>query len=197
MASITDVIGRTMKYRYDGELLTEAEYPNMGTMRYTYTPEGYIRTVTDQNGHTYVENRYDFNGRVIRQLLANGQELLMLYDDSRRVNTFLTPSTGKQMRYHYNKDKLLTKTVYTDGSFEERGYDSHQNLSLIQNKGDGAAPQLRERGELLEETLPNGLVTRYAYDEAGLLLRGCGMMPDEYGSFLMINAATVYSFAPP
>ena len=172
VASITDVIGRTMKYRYDGELLTEAEYPNMGTMRYTYTPEGYIRTVTDQNGHTYVENAYDFNGRVIRQLLANGQEYLMLYDDSRRVNTFLTPSTGKRMEYHYNKDKLLTKTVYTDGSFEERGYDNHQNLSLIRDRrGMELRRSFGERGELLEETLPNGLVTRYAYDEAGLLLR--------------------------
>ncbi|MFR4350182.1 MAG: RHS repeat-associated core domain-containing protein [Roseburia sp.] len=172
VASISDVIGRTMQYRYDGELLMEAEYPNLGVVRYAYTPEGYLKTVTDQNGHTYVQNEYDLDGRVTRQLLSNGQEYVMLYDEGRRVNTFLTPSTGKRMEYHYNQERLLTKTVYTDGTFEERGYDSRQNLNFVRDRRGGELHRsFGEKGELLEERLPNGLVTWYTYDEMGNLLR--------------------------
>ncbi len=38
---VEDTIGRRTCYRYDGDLLTEVEYPNHGTVRYAYTPEGY------------------------------------------------------------------------------------------------------------------------------------------------------------
>lgn len=172
VSCITDVIGRKVQYRYEGELLTEVEYPNMGVVRYSYTPEGYIRTITDQNGHTYVQNEYDLQGRVTRQLLANGQEYIMLYDESRRVNTFLTPSAGKKVEYHYNQDRLLIRTVYTDGTTEERGYDHHQNLNYLRDRRGGELYfKFDERGELLEERLPNGLITWYAYDEVGNLLQ--------------------------
>lgn len=76
------------------------------------------------------------------------------------------------MEYHYNKDRLLTKTVYTDDTFEERGYDSYQNLNFIRDRRGGELHRsFRETGELLEEKLPNGLVTWYAYDERGNPIR--------------------------
>ena len=172
LSEIKDVIGRTLRYRYEDELLTEVEYPNQGIIRYRYTPEGYLREITDQNGQTYVHNEYDADGRVTRQLLSNGQEYIVLYDDANRVNTFLTPSIGQRTEYHYNRERLLTKTVYTDGTCEERGYDGHQNCNYYKDRrGNELHRSFDSHGNLLKEERPGGLVTEYAYDEAGNRIR--------------------------
>ena len=172
ISEIKDVIGRTIRYRYEKELLTEVEYPNHGTIRYGYTPEGYLREVTDQNGHTYVQNEYDADGRVTRQHLSNGQEYVVLYDDANRVNTFLTPSSGQRVEYHYNRERLLTKTVYTDGTYEERGYDGHQNCNYQKDRmGHEVHRRFDSNGNILKEERAGGLITEYAYDEAGNRIR--------------------------
>ena len=137
VSMVEDTIGRRTCYRYDGDLLTEVEHPNHGTVRYAYTPEGYLEQVTDQNGHTYVHNYYDMDGRVTRQTLSNGQEYIILYDDALRVNTFLTPSNGSRREYHYNKDELLVKTVYTDGTAEELGYDRYRHKNYVKDRMGG------------------------------------------------------------
>ena len=172
ISEIKDVIGRTLRYRYENELLTEVEYPNQGIIRYRYTPEGYLREITDQNGQTYVHNEYDADGRVTRQLLSNSQEYIILYDDANRVNTFLTPSIGQRIEYHYNRQKLLTKTVYADGTCEERGYDGHQNCNYYKDRmGNELHRSFDSYGNLLKEECPGGLITEYAYDETGNRIR--------------------------
>ena len=172
VSEVEDTIGRKTCYRYEGDLLTEVEYPNHGTVHYTYTPEGYLEQVTDQNGHTYVHNYYDMDGRVTRQTLSNGQEYIILYDDALRINTFLTPSNGSRREYHYNKDELLIKTVFTDGSTEDLGYDQYRNKNYVKDRMGG---ELYSRfdiyGNLLEEKLPNGLITQFAYDDDNNLIR--------------------------
>ena len=148
------------------------EYPNQGIIRYRYTQEGYLREITDQNGHTYVHNEYDADGRVTRQLLFNRQEYIVLYDDANRVNTFLTPSSGQRIEYHYNREKLLTKTVYADGTYEERGYDEHQNCNYYKDRmGNALHRSFDSQGNLCKEERPGGLITEYAYDEAGNRIR--------------------------
>ena len=172
ISEIEDTIGRKTCYRYEGDLLTEVEYPNHGTVHYTYTPEGYLEQVTDQNGHTYVHNYYDMEGRVTRQTLSNGQEYIILYDDALRVNTFLTPSNGSRREYHYNKDELLIKTVFTDGSTEVLGYDQYRNKNYVKDRMGGELhSQFDIYGNLLREELPNGLVTEFAYDSENNLIR--------------------------
>ena len=172
IASIKDVIGRTVSYRYDGDLLTEVEYPNHGVVQYAYTPEGYLQEIVDQNGHKYVHNDYDMQGRVTRQELYSGQEYIVLYDDSSRVNTFLTPQSGQRFEYHYSKDQLLLKKIYTDGTLEEMAYDQFQNKVLVKDRMGGELHRrFDERGKLLEETLPNGLITSFEYDENSNMIR--------------------------
>ena len=68
---IADNIGRTVKYKYSGDNLSEVTLPNGGVVKYTYE-QGWITTVTDQNGITYVKNEYDEKGRVIKQYDKNG-----------------------------------------------------------------------------------------------------------------------------
>lgn len=166
LASIQDVIGRTVSYRYDQDFLIEVEYPNGGVIHYNYTAEGYIADITDQNGHHYLHDEYDNEGRVTRQLLSSGQEYILLYDDSNRCNTFLDPLTGYRTIYHYNQDKLTTKIEYNDGSYEAFAYDERENKTYIRDRRGHELHRLyNEKSLLVEERLPNGLITWFAYDE--------------------------------
>ncbi len=166
LASIQDVIGRTVSYRYDRDFLTEVEYPNGGVIHYNYTAEGYIADITDQNGHHYLHDEYDNEGRVTRQLLSSGQEYVLLYDDSSRCNTFLDPLTGYRTIYHYNQSKLTTKIEYSDGSYEAFAYDERENKIYIRDRRGHELHRLyNEKSLLVEERLPNGLITWFAYDD--------------------------------
>ena len=43
-----------------------------GVTTYHYDDKGYISQVIDQNGHAYVQNEYDNQGRVINQYYLDG-----------------------------------------------------------------------------------------------------------------------------
>ena len=118
VSKIVDILGRTVEYSYDGNLLEKVTYPNNGTTQYTYNKEGYITSITDQNGHTYVQNTYDTQGRVIGQQLVNGQEYTIEYNDADRINTSITTSNHSKKEYHYNLKNLVMKIVYKDESYE-------------------------------------------------------------------------------
>ena len=171
ITEITDILGRKLTYEYEGDFLTKATLANGGSIRYEYTPEGYIRSVTDQNGRTYVVNHYDRKGRVVRQELSNGEEYVMFYDDGAKKNTFVTTATGNRITYSYGKEKLPTITSYEDGTWEEKRYDEWHNVIYERDRNGGETSRLYDReGNLLEETLPNGLKTEFTYNEAGKML---------------------------
>ncbi len=168
LAGMTDILGRSVQYRYEGELLTQVTYPNGGTISYTYTPEGYLEGITDQNGNPYVRNEYAADGRVTRQFLWGDAEYVILYDDNNRTNTFLNLSNGERLEYHYDSRRLVVKTVYTDGSSREARYDTRENREWEKDRlGNELFRRFGKDSQLLEETLPNGLVTCFAYDGEG------------------------------
>ena len=172
LTCITDIIGRKICYTYEGELLTSVRMADEGVIRYAYTPEGWLTSATDQNGHEYVRNEYDLTGRVTRQFLVTGEEFVVLYDDANRVNTFQTVGKGDQMAFYYNKDNLVEKQVYPDGSTEEKRYDENKNVIWQKERNGGEIFRVYdEESQLLEEKLPNGLITCFSYDENGNLLR--------------------------
>ena len=171
LSCITDSIGRKIKYTFDGEFLVAVEAPNGGIERYEYDTKGYIREITNAEGITYVHNDYDAEGRITRQVLSTGQEYICLYDDSCRTNTVLTPQNGKEIRYVYNKDNLMIKTIYQDGTEEEVGYDECQNIIWRKDRRGAELHRVYDiKGRLLEERLPNGLVSTFCYDENGNLI---------------------------
>lgn len=171
ITEITDILGRKLFYEYEGEFLTKVTLANGGTIRYEYTAEGYIRSVTDQNGRTYVVNHYDRKGRVVRQELSNGEEYVMFYDDVAKKNTFVTTATGNRITYSYGKEKLPTVIAYEDGTYEEKKYDQWHNVIYERDRNGSETHRVYDReGNLLEETLPNGLKTVFTYNEAGEML---------------------------
>ncbi|OOM76177.1 putative deoxyribonuclease RhsC [Clostridium puniceum] len=163
---IKDDLDRVVQYKYDGDYLTDVIHVDKGITRYTYDDKGYIDTITDQNGNTYTKNFFDKKGRVIRQDFPNDDSCKITYDDSEKEVTFYYTKSKRTEKTRFNKDGLITHLFYEDGTTEEYKYDDYQNKSYIKDrKGFEIFKVYDEFGNLLKETLPNGLITEYIYDE--------------------------------
>ena len=167
---ITDRLGWSVTYEYKGDLLTAVTYPNDGVITYDYDNQGYLREITDQNGNRVVTNEYDREGRVVRQKLDE-KEYVILYNDADRRNTFVTANTDYRVVYEYNKDKLLTNTIYDDGTSTSVAYDNRENVIYEKDRlGNEIHRVYNEKSELIEEYMPNGLINKFTFDEAGNLI---------------------------
>uniref|UniRef100_UPI0025DA5651 DUF6531 domain-containing protein n=1 Tax=Selenomonas sp. TaxID=2053611 RepID=UPI0025DA5651 len=170
IAQITDGIGRTIRYAYEDDLLTCVTYPNGGRAEYTYTPEGWITTLTDQNGICYLQNKYDREGRVLHQQMKNGAEYILFYDDQNRRTTVTEQHRGKRVTYHWNCQHLVEKIVYQDGTTVEKAYDDRENLTYKKDRlGREIRRTYNEASQLVQEELPSGLIRQLSYDEEGRL----------------------------
>ncbi|MFL1675787.1 RHS repeat-associated core domain-containing protein [Paenibacillus dendritiformis] len=172
LAAITDNIGRTVQYRYAGDLLAGVTYPNKGEVTYAYDSEGRLTSITDQNGHTYVRNEYDSNDRVIRQYDGEGHVADIVYDERARMTTFTFHATGVVETYKYNRDYLVTEVHYDDGTQEAYTYDAWQNKDSHTTANGTVTRWVYDvHGHLLEEVRPDGTKVEHRYDEDGNRIR--------------------------
>jgi len=168
ISSMQDCIGRSVEYCYEDDYLIAVTMVNGGKETYGYDTKGRVNEITDANGVTYIHNEYDRKGRVTRQSLSNGQEYILFYGEEDRMNTYLAPQNGQEIRYHYNLLKQLVKTEYSDGTTLEYGYDSWENRVWEKDrKGNETRREYNETGHLLALHEPNGRKFFYEYDEAG------------------------------
>lgn len=169
---ITDEIGRRIQYRYEADLLTDVVHIDEGITHYEYDNQGYICSVTDQNGVRYLDNFYDERGRIIRQVFINGVIQKFTYDDRNRRNAITYSETGKTEVYEYNKELLTERCCYEDGSSITYEY-SEDNFRTSQTSRTGAKTTFvhDEYGRLRCKTEPDGYQQYYDYDENDDLVR--------------------------
>ena len=145
---------------------------DQGITRYNYDNQGYITSVTDQNGQTYIKNTFDESGRVIKQEYPDGGYLEISYDDSEKVNTSYYHDSGRIEKVKYNETGLITHFIYDDRTSEEYEYDDYQNRILEKDRnGNVTRREYNIYGSLLSEEFPNGLVRRFEYDENQNLIK--------------------------
>ena len=155
IASITDPIGRQVRYSYDalGRLDTVTD-PAGGTTRYTYDSAHKMLTVTDGRGITFLTNEYDFDGRVMRQTQADGGVWKFDYTSSGSFisQTSVTDPRGNATTYRFNA----------------AGYQVSETNALGQT-----TIFERQAGTNLMSSFTDGLkrVTRSEYDAAGNVTR--------------------------
>ncbi len=170
LAETADSMGRTLTYEYDRDLLTAVTFPNGGRICYTYTADGYVHQATDQNGTTYVTTEYDRRGRAVRQSLPTGEEYVLYYDDRNHRNTFTNTKNGQRIIYEYGRQRVPEKSIYDDGTYEEKRYDQWENCIYDRDcNGNETFREYDKRGSLLSETTPDGVTTTYVYDDNGWL----------------------------
>ena len=163
---ITDEIGRRIQYRYEGDLLTDVIHTDERITHYEYDGNGYIASVTDENGLRYLENTFDENGRILRQEFESGAYQEFEYDDKNRRNTIKFSESGKREVYEYNDQRLTGRVIYEDGTSMSYGY-SEQNMRTLQVSRTGIRTswQYDDYDRKICEISPDGLETHFEYDE--------------------------------
>ena len=165
---MTDDTGRSIQYRYEGNLLTEVVHMDGGITHYAYSEEGYLTRPTDQTGLTYLTNEYDEQGRVVLQTLANGDTYTAVYHDREKKVCVEYSAYPGWKEYHYDERMAVREIRYPDGSRERFAYDAGNNRTLVEDRlGRKTYTEYDAGGHLVKETRPEGLITEYIYNDAG------------------------------
>jgi RHS repeat-associated protein len=194
--SITDAIGRQVRYTYDslGRLETVTD-PAGGITRYTYDSAHRMLTLTDPRGITFLVNEYDSEGRVARQTQADGGVWTFAYTSTGNYisETSLTNPRGNATTYRFNAagyqisdtDALGQTTTFDRQSgsnlvlaitdalrratrFE---YDAAGNVTRITDPANNARSFTYDQrfSNVTSITDPLGNVSRFEYDNQGNL----------------------------
>jgi RHS repeat-associated protein len=85
--SLTDPLGRTVTYQYDGAArLIKVTKPDGSTTQYTYDSAHRMTSIIDGRGITYLKNTYDVNSRVCQQEQADGGKYKIYYVTTDRAS---------------------------------------------------------------------------------------------------------------
>jgi RHS repeat-associated protein len=149
--SITDPIGRQVRYTYDTsgrlERLTD---PAGGITRYTYDSAHRMLTLRDPRGITFLTNEYGAEGRVLRQTQPDGGVWTFEYTSSGTYvsQTIVTNPRGHTTVYRFNADGYLVSE--TDALGQATSFERQTGTNLV-----------------LGITDPLKRVTRFEYDAVG------------------------------
>ena len=150
---ITAPDGSIIKYEYDANknLIKVTDQENRIT-RYEYDDDHKMISWYDSSNIRQVLNTYDSEGRVIKQVDANGNESTISYESGKTV---VTNNLGDKEVYTLD-EKLRTIGV----GFENNGsidYEYHRTFN--------------ENSKLVDYTDANGVTTSYTYDSNGNVIR--------------------------
>ncbi|KNY27945.1 RHS repeat-associated core domain-containing protein [Pseudobacteroides cellulosolvens] len=171
ISEIIDHTGRKIVYRYNGDRLVSAILPNKGEFIYEY--EGpFIVSITDANGRKYVSNKFDDEGRVVRQCVNEQDTVDIKYYPDNNETVFIYRSTGNMERYTHNDEGRLIEAIHSDGTKERFTYDEYGNKnSETDRNGQTTFRLFDNKGNILEEKYPEGYTVLNDYDDNGNLIR--------------------------
>ncbi|WP_077611728.1 RHS repeat-associated core domain-containing protein [Clostridium sp. Marseille-P2415] len=167
LVQLTDNMGRTMQYRYEGGLLTDVIHMDQGITHYEYDEKGYLTRAVDQAKVTYLENRYDNRGRMVLQTLASGDTYEAEYLDGEGQVRVHSSVGDKTVVYGIGKKMEIVSILYEDGT--GTFYDYNENGYRIREKdrlGHIKERTYDETGRVREEHRNGWLTTSYFYNES-------------------------------
>jgi YD repeat-containing protein len=182
-ASMSD--GRTATYSYTGGVLSGVVNPDR-TTTYTHDTEDRIVSETDTTGVVVHTTEFSDAGRVIRQVLAHGEETLFSYDDSVPSTTVIDVTSGDAVTYTFDATARLVSitdpagnTTFTEwngdgqptGSTDRLGhnpsatYDANGNLTSVTDPVRGTTSYTYDTlNRVTSVTEPTGAVTTMTYE---------------------------------
>lgn len=184
--SVTDPRGKVWLTEYDGlGGVTEETDPNGRARTTTYDDAGRVATTTDARG-VVVDHDYDAAGRLASVSERDGSgSIAYTYDDLGRRSTMAdvsgtttwtytddgevasVASAAGTVSYAYDEAGLRSSMTQPQGT-TTYGYDAAGRRDEVTDwQGRTFASSYDADGRLLELTRPNGVLSRWAYDDAG------------------------------
>lgn len=158
--------GRSVSFTYTpaGDLASMTRADG-STYTYEYDTNHRLTAARDPNGHPYVRNVYDAEGRVIRQYDQTGGEYLFNYGASLTSTRVFTDPLGNHVVHIYDDQYRLITEIDEMGYTTTRTYDTDGNVTAMQDKNDGLWQYTYDgRRNRTSETDPLGNTRYYAYD---------------------------------
>ncbi len=169
VVSITDPIGRVVEYDYDtaGRIRTVTDTAG-GRTSYTYDTNHRITTVTDPRNIVFLTNEYDVQGRVARQVQADGGVYAFDYSvvGALVTETVLTNPLGRATRYRFNAFGQTVSETNALGTTYEYASGTNRLLAITDGLGRRTEFAYDGRGNVVAITDPLGNVRRSTYDVA-------------------------------
>lgn len=167
LIAVKDEIGRTTRYEYEKNLLSRVIYPDGSYVKYFYDRNKNLERCIEGGGKTLFQNEYDEYGRITQIATLDGVRKFFYVDKNRQ--TF--ESGRSKIIYKWNRQKLVEKIIYPDGTFEIFRYDENNRLNYKVSR-DGKEYFWRYHNEFLtREIFPDGTITKFDYDESGNLIQ--------------------------
>ncbi|MDB5050955.1 MAG: Rhs family protein [Fibrobacteres bacterium] len=196
VTGITDGAGRSVQYVYDvlGNLGKVVD-PNGNTTLFKYGPDSYLTDIVDARGVRANRTEYDDDGRIVRQINAEGDTLLMNHDIDHNLEEVLDfnghvtsygydlhgnvtrkmDDAGNSWFYSYDLSDNLLSTLSPDGTLKNSTYDADGNeLSSTDEMGHLTTRSYNAQGKPETVTDALGRTTEYVYDGAGNLVQETG-----------------------
>ncbi len=158
ITAVTLPSGGKLTYTYDGQgNLTGYTDAAGGKVRYVYDAAGRMTEWYDQNGRRVVQNTYDAQNRVVKQLDLAGRPNTLSYGSG---FTRTVDAAGRATVYRYDARGRTVAIEYPNGDKVERSYGANNTLTSDEN----GAYTYDARGNRLSHTSPDGHTTCWAYD---------------------------------
>ena len=187
-----DPAGRTFHFTYDGfSNLASVTDARNNTTNYAYDSQHRLLTITDANGHIFVTNIYDANGRVITQRDARLNNTNFSYDTNAKVTVVTDPrgnattytydaqlrlqserdAAGQTATYSYDSNSNRISATDRRGNITRYGYDTLGNTTVITDARSGVTLMTYDGlNDLTSQTDPLSRTTTYLYDAKGNLI---------------------------
>ena len=198
ITEMTDYTGRRITFEYSEHASAGGHLVSMtdslgGTTRYEFDGDQRVTAVIDPNGNTTVRNTYDTNGRVCRQELADGgvrkyhyitasdaslpdTDLLLKFNlsgdpcsaassGSTAAATIAVDPKGNPTLYRFDGSGFHTSVTDALGQkvIQERSQGGNLLLSSTDSLGRKTSYTYDDNGNVTSVTDPAGNVTRYEY----------------------------------
>ncbi len=166
VASLHCSDGRVVGYRYDEQgRLVGAEGGPRGPRTYEWDEHDLIRRVIDADGVLEVDNSYDAQRRVSRQVTRHGRTVRFTYLDG-RTTVVSDEDGGRSNTWLHDRRGRLVGVVDSHQHRQSMSYDEFGNQVLVtQRNGDVTVHEYDQRGRRIRTVTPTGADLTFGYDD--------------------------------
>ena len=169
ITSIVSPTGKKVEYTYnaDGDLIAVKDVLGDVT-RFEYE-DHYLTKITDPRGVNVSRNIYDDNGRLIKTIDSDGNEIVYDHDIDGRQEV-VTDRNGNTTVFVYDDEGNILSQTDANGNTVRNSYDSNGNLDkTIDALGNVTDYGYSETGDLLSLTDAEGHTVNNSYNSKGQL----------------------------
>jgi RHS repeat-associated protein len=167
LVAVADPLGRHVRYGYDAQRrLTSVTDAAGGVVRYAYDAGSRIVSITDPRGITYLTNEYDADGRVRRQVQADGGVWTFAYEGTPLAHTRVTviDPRGAATTHDFDGGRPVATIDALGQPTYQRRDASGRVVELRDGHGRRVGVDYDAGGNAVRLTDPLGGVRTVAYD---------------------------------